>query len=453
MHWAPPELQAIEPAPADGLYVVFVAGLVLATTLAVGFLPAMFAARGNLAAHVQQQSRGASGPRGGRRLRAGLVVAEVALAVLLTTGAMLLMRSFQALLAVDPGFQAAQVLTFQLNAPDRFTTAAERLEFYRTLFERLETLPGVRHAGGTTRIPLGSPNVSTRIEAEGAPPRAGPWPEVEFRRAMHDYFAAMGIPILRGRGFTAADASGPPVAVVNETLAVQLFGESDPLGRRVRMQPAAGPWMAIVGVVRNVHHEGLDAPPRPELYVDYASNPPVAPFIVLRTAVPPAHLAEPVRREIRALDPSAAPYDLRSMDEIQANSIADRRFTITLLGGFALAALLLAAAGVYGVAALVTAERTAEIGLRMALGARPRSVVGLIVRQSCALALLGALAGAGAGAIAAPLIGSQLFGVHSHDPLTFAVVPLLLVAVAGLASLGPAVRAARLDPLLALRRD
>ncbi len=353
------------------------AGLALLIGVALAIVPAWVAAHADVRSVLQDGSRGAAGAsRAGTRLRTTLVVAEVALAVVITVQAGLLFRSFAALLDTDPGFRPEHLLTLQMNVPAQLTAIEARRAFYEQWFERVAALPGVEAVGGTTRIPLGSSNVTTSVRAEGntAPPAA--LPEVEFRRGSADYFRAMGMPIRRGRGFLPGDRpTDPPVVVINQTMARLVFGTDDPIGRRLQTGPdATAAWLTVVGVVGDVRHGSLEAAPPPELYVNMLHNPANSPFIAVRTSGDPEALVEALRGVARSLDPRLVLYDLRTMADLREASLAERRFVLTLVSGFGLLALLLAVVGVYGVLALIVAERAAEMGLRIALGAAPASV-------------------------------------------------------------------------------
>ena len=448
---APADMPRLGEVHADATVVGFTFVLSLITGIAIGIVPAMAASRPELQTALKTAGRGATAGRGQRRLRSGLVVAEVALAVVLTLGAGLLLRSFLSVLAVDPGFQSDRLLTLQIALPPKYQTPAQRITLYDDLFARLEALPGVQSSGGTTRLPLGSTNVTTKVGVEGTDKPRAEWPEVEFRRAVHHYFDAMGIPVIRGRAFTAADtADAPAVVVINQTMARQLFPNVDPVGKRLRMSGSTT-WSLVVGVIGDVRHSGLEAPAAPEMYMPHLQGPPTNPFIVVRTSGDPALLTTTVRNEVRALDKDIAAYDIRPMAQVRAESVGQRRFVLLLVAAFGALALIMAAVGVYGVMALIVTERTAEIGIRLALGARPGTVLRLVVTQGVTLAALGIAFGVAASLTLTPLLTTQLFGIRPLDPMTLAAVPLLLLMIAAIACYVPARRAMRIDPVDALR--
>jgi predicted permease len=452
---APPDLPRMNEVSVDWR-VLLTAGLTtMITGVLVGLLPALSSASVNPNASLQDASRGTVGGAMRRRARAGLVIAEVALAVAITTGAVLLLRSFVSVTNVNPGFETSQLLTWQMNIPQHLTNNTDRLAFYRDFFARMEALPGVVSVGGTTRVPLGSTSVTTTVQVEGRPVPVAELPEVQFRRAMHNYFAAMGIPIRRGRGFDPNDGpTAPPVAVINETMATKLFPNQDPVGQHVRTGPnATGPWTTIVGVIGDIRHGGLEEEPQPELYINYLQGPPVSPFIVLRTTSDPAQLAETVRAEARRIDKNLPIFDMRTMTTLRSDAVSTRRFILLIVGAFGVLALGLAAIGVYGVMSLIVSERTREVGVRLALGAEPSQLLRMIVGQAAKLAAIGVVIGVVVALPLAPLLDSQLFGVESFDPTTFIVVPLSLLVIASLAALMPARKAMQIDPLAALRID
>jgi putative ABC transport system permease protein len=451
--FAPSDMPRLDDIAIDWRVLLTASLTTIFTGLLVGVLPAMSSATVNPQASLQDSSRGSAGGALRRRARAALVIAEVAIAVAITTGAGLLLRSFLSVTNVNPGFETSGVLTFQMNLPPHLTGAGDRLAFYRDFFARIEALPGVEAAGGTTRVPLGSTSVSTTVQRESHPLPVAELPEVQFRRAMHDYFRAMGIPIRRGRGFTAADDStAPPVAVINETMARRLFPNQDPLGQHIRPGSATtGRWTTIVGVIGDVRHGGLEEEPQPEMYINYLQGPPVSPFIVLRTAGDPALLAEPVRAELRRIDKNIPLWDVRTMSALRSEAVSTRRFILLIVGAFGVLALGLAAIGVYGVMSLIVSERTREVGVRLALGAKPSQLLAMIVRQAATLGAVGVAIGMLIAVPTALLLRGQLYGIQTIDPATFAGVPALLLLIATLAALVPARTAMRVDPVEALR--
>jgi putative ABC transport system permease protein len=370
----------------------------------------------------------------------------------LTVAGGLLLRSFVSVLNVDPGFTADHLLTMQVAVPAQHADAPSRLAFYDRLESKLKALPGVTAVGGTTRLPLGSTNVTSYIEIEGRPvANRTELPEVEMRRAVFDYFETMQIPVVRGRSFTRDDHSSAPTAVViNSAFAARLFPNEDPIGKRMRFASPNQPWMTIIGVVGDIRHGSLEEVPRPEFYITYRQGPPVGPFLVVRTAGDPAALATAVRQAVRELgaDP---PMDVRTMEAIRSASVGTRRFVLSLVGVFGVLALGLASLGVFGVITLIAAERTTEVGIRLALGATPTDVLRLLLSHAVKLAAAGILIGTLAAMAISPLLEAQLFGVPRLDPLTYATVALALLLMAILAAYVPARRAMRVDPAHALR--
>lgn len=452
---APADIPRIHEVTVDWRVLLAAAATTMVTGILVGILPALSSASVNPQASLQDASRGSVGGAMRRRARSGLVVAEVALAVAITTGAALLLRSFVSVINVNPGFETSQLLTWQMNLPVHLTNGTDRLAFYRDFFARMEALPGVVSVGGTTRVPLGSTSVSTTVQVEARPVPVAELPEVQFRRAMHNYFETMGIPIKHGRNFDPNDGpTAPPVAVINEAMARKVFPNQDPVGQHVRTGPSpSGAWTTIVGVIGDIRHGGLEELPQPELYISYLQGPPVGPFIVLRTTGDPSQMAETVRAEARRIDKNLPIYDMRTMSTLRSEAVSTRRFILLIVGAFGALALGLAAIGVYGVMSLIVSERTREVGVRLALGAEPSRLLTMIVGQAAKLAGIGVVIGVIAALPMAPFLDSQLYGVKSFDPMTFLVVPVVLVLIAALAALVPARKAMRIDPLAALRID
>jgi putative ABC transport system permease protein len=451
---APPELPRVNEVRPDLMVLLFTGALSIATGLVIGLLPALSSSRTDVNSGLKQSSRGATSGRAQRRARSALIIAEAALAVILTAGAGLLIRSFVSLLEVDPGFQVEHLLTMQLTLPPRYNAVEPRRVLYADLESRLESVPGVTAVGGTTRLPLGSTNLTTKIVVEGRGLPPAQWPEAEFRRSVFDYFAAMGIPVLRGRSFTATDGpNAPPVCIINETMARQMFPGEDPVGKHIKFSTTEGPWVTIVGVIGDIRHSALDARPEPEVYVNYLSSPPTNPFLVVRTTGDAASMAPAIRAQLLAADKDIATNDIRTMSAVLSNSVAERRFVLLLATAFGLLALVMAAVGVYGVMALVVSERASEMAIRLALGAEPSRVLRLVLRQGLSLALAGCAIGVVAAIVIAPSISSQLFGVRPVDPLTLVSVTLIVLGIAALACFVPARRTMRIDPVAALRTE
>ena len=447
---APAELPRLSEVSPGLPVALFALALSILTGFVVGILPASSAARSQAQDTLRDGTRATASPAR-RRVGSALIVAEIALAMVLTVSGGLLLRSFVSVLQVDPGFRAENLLTFQTAVPPRYGDAAARLAYFEELEARLRALPGVIDVGGTTRLPLGSTQVTTMLEVEGKSQPRSEWTEVEMRRSVFDFFAAMQIPVIRGRGFSRTDdGSVPPVVVVNTTLATRVFGDEDPIGKRVRFGPGEPPWMTIVGVVGSIKHGTLEEVPKPELYINYRQGPPTSPFVVLRTKDDPASLAGAVRQALRDLG-AESPTDVRTMEAIRGRSVAGRRFVLLLVGLFGVLSLALAALGVFGVITLVATERTTEVGIRLALGATPSQVMTLIVTQALHLAAAGIVVGGVVALIVAPLLKAQLFGVAATDPVTFAGVALMLALTATAAAMLPARRAMRVDPAHALR--
>jgi putative ABC transport system permease protein len=450
---APSNLPRIGEVTTSVPVLLFALLISMVAGIAVGLVPSLSAARSPARDSLRDGTR-TTASRSRRRIRAALIVAEVALAMTLAVGGGLLLKSFVRVLSVDPGFNPDNLLTMQIAVPARAAgTPASLIAFYDDLENRLRGLPGVVGVGGTTRLPLGSTNVTTFLEIQGRPMQRAELPEVEMRRAVYDYFETMQIPVLRGRTFTRDDhPQAERAAVVNDVLAARLFAGGDAVGQRVRFASAAAaqPWMTIVGVVGSIRHGSLEETPRPEIYIAYRQGAPVGPFLVIRTSGDPRSLTGGVRQVMRDIgaDP---PRDIRTMDAIRSGSVAQRRFMLMLVGTFGLLALGLAALGVFGVVTLIAAERTAEVGIRLALGATPVQVMGMVLRQALQLAVVGVAIGGVASLLLGPVLEAQLFGITAKDPVTYLLIAAVLLATAAAGAYVPARRAMRVDPASALR--
>jgi putative ABC transport system permease protein len=382
-------------------------------------------------------------------------VAEVALSALLLVAAGLLVRSYGGLQRVDPGFRPG-VLTLTLSLPEyRYADAPQRLQFAERALLTITQVPGVRSAGFVNVLPFSTYDRGTRMTVEGAPPpEPGRRPSVSYRVASPGYLETLGIPVVEGRGFDGRDAAdGPPVALVNRALVRRYLGGEPSVGRRVRLGPEDAPWATIVGVVGDVHHAQLSRTPDPEVYVPLAQAPPVLLMLAVRTDGRPEEQAASVRAAIQAVDPAQPVYHVKTMGQLVSDSLLAQTTSAALMTLFSALALALAAVGVYGVVAYGVSQQTREFGLRIALGATPRDVLALVLRQGLRLVGLGVLLGAVSALAATRLMGGILYGVGPADPRTYLGVVSLLTATGFVAASVPAWRASRVTPVEALRVD
>ena len=446
---APPGTPRIEEVGIDRVVLAFASVLSLGTGLVFGLVPAWNASRDSVTPALKQGGRGQAG-EGGGRARRFLVVAELALALMLLVGGGLLIRTFLALQHADLGFNPDHVVAgFVLPPPATYKTDPQRLAFYDAILARAAALPGVRQAALSSVVPLGGDSDAT-FEIEGRPKARTNADAlvVWYRVVSANYFAAMEIPLRRGRLF--ADREPTPTLVINETMAKTHWPNEDPIGRRVRTD-SDSPWFTIVGIVADVQVRGARGTSEVEAYMGYWHNPEPGINIVLKTATDPAALAEPLRRAVKEVDPGIAVAGIATMDAAIAGSNGGARFYATLVAIFAGLALVLAAVGIYGVMSYAVAQRTQEIGVRLALGAGERQIFALVVGDSLKLAAVGLGIGL-AGAIAAGrALQRLLFGVQGTDVLTFIATAAILMFVAFMASYLPARRAMRIDPMEALR--
>jgi putative ABC transport system permease protein len=463
--FGPRGLPRLDEISIDGRVLIFAAGVALLTGVLFGLAPAVQAARANTGESLRDGPRGSS--RGGaQRTRDALVVVEMALAVVLLIGAGLLMRSFIRLVNVNPGFRSEQLVTFNLTLPDaKYPFDRHRLAFSTELRERLRELPGTKDVAVSYGRPLQRMGVITAFEVEGRPESTPENRSVSgLQPASAEYFSTLGIPLVRGRLYTASDdrREAPPVVLINEALARRYFATEDPIGKRITLgmnHDTAGPGTPdaargeIVGVVGDVKQGGLDSDVRPMVYVPFAHAPFDNMTVLVRSTADPRLVEAEIRSRVRELDPELPIFGLSTMEQVVSDSVSQPRFYLFLLGGFAAVALLLAALGVYGVISYAVSQRTRELGIRIALGASERRVVRLVLSTGFVLALTGVAAGLLAALYLTRLLRTLLFGIPSTDPLTFAIVALILIAVAALAALIPARRAASVNPVIAMRAE
>jgi putative ABC transport system permease protein len=455
---SPADIPRVGEIGLDPWVLLFTLGTSLVTGVVFGLVPAWQASKAEVHDALKEGGRGST--EGGRgRVRAVLVVSEVALSLVLLVGAGLLLRSFAQLLDVSPGFESRNLLAADVAFGTTYKEDAQRVAFVREALARASAAPGVRAVGAVDPLPLGGNFTAYSFEVEGrTPARPGEEPDAQHRVVTPDYFRAMAIPVRRGRVFAERDdARAPFVVVVNETFVRRYFGGEEPLGRRLRFDTGGGatdnPLVEIVGVVGDVRHAGLEAPPDPEMYVPFAQSPRARMSFVARTEADPLAAAPALRAALRQLDARQPVYNVRPMEQLLSQSVARRRFNLALLALFASVALALAAVGIYGVMAYTVEQRRHEIGIRLALGAQARDVFRLVVGQGMGLALAGIGLGLVAALAATRLMSSLLYGVSAADPLTYAGIALLLAGVAFAACYLPARRASRVDPMDALRQE
>ena len=425
-------------------------------------MPALSSARSNLNLVLRSGGRGGTGGRARSRVRDVLLVCEVASSAALLVGAGLLIRSLVRLQEVNPGFRTDHVLTMRISLPPTRYAGRKVGLFYEQLLVRVAGLVGVEAAGVSRFLPLSGSDVRLNFQIEGEPRmRDADQPRAYFRTASAGYFAALRIPLLRGRFFDSRDNTRTPkVVIVNETAARRYWPGQNPIGKRILSGLDKDQWSTIIGVVGDVKQSGLDAGTNPETYYHYLQIPPDAMnlaegtmALVIRAAGDPAGITPAVRQEVRTLDPSQPVFDVRSMQEVLYGSVAQPRFRTFLVGMFAVLALVLAALGLYGVVAYSVSQRTTELGIRVALGAQPGSIVKLVVLRAAGLAAVGLGIGLAITLAGSRLIARFLFGVSPADPVTLGIVSFVILFVALTASWAPALKAARVDPATALRAE
>ena len=444
--------------PMDGRVFGFLLLVSVLSGLAFGLVPALQAAGEDLRDTLGDASAKATSGTRRQAFRNALVMLEIALSLILLIGAGLLLRGFLRVSATPPGLVARNVLTAHVTLADaQRETAALRL--YRPLLEKLRRIPGVRSAAVTSLLPVQTTSrMNGSYVVEGRPaPAPGQEPSAEYRVTSPQLFASLGIPVLRGRDFEERDGGpGARWALVNEALARQQFPGENPVGRRLRIGDEEAPH-TILGVVGTVRDGGLDREPSPEIYFPDAEPGVHGTFadsaLVIRTSVPPASLTPEVRAALRSVDPGLPLHQIETMEEVIAKTLAGRRLNLWLLGIFAGIALVLSAAGLYGVISYLVAQRTRELGIRLALGAQAQDVVLLVMRQGARLTAVGIALGLLGAFLFTRVLESLIYGVSARDPLTFAAIAALLAGVALLATWIPAERAARVDPLVAIREE
>src|ERR1700728_4328493 len=469
LRFVPSNVPRLNEVRIDWVVLAFALLISILTGLVFGLAPALHSAKGALSSAIREGGRGSGYSTKTGRLRDVLIISELAFAVILMVGAGLLLRTLRDLLQQNPGFNPTQIVTANIQLPnpndsktDPYLDIPRRATFDRELLRRIKAFPGVKLAAITSALPTTNTNPSAvgglaneGFAIEDRPVESSQDLHAERIRISPDYFKVLQSTLLRGRSFTEGDEDGKPlVAIIDETTAHKYWPTSDPLGRRVRFgRNPTKPWTTVVGVVKDIKTDGLDIDGVPHIFVSPYQDPSKQVSVVLRTSLPATLLEPQIRHEIQSIDPGLPVFNVSSMNDILDRSLASRRFSADLVGGFAGLAVLLAFVGIYGFFAYMVGQRSREIGIRMALGARRGDILQLFLRKGVALAGVGIVAGLVVSASTASMMASLLYGVRPHDPAVFLIVPLLLFAIAVLASYLPARRATMVDPIIALHES
>jgi predicted permease len=465
LNFAPADIPRLNEVTISPGVLGFALLLSVLTGVIFGLAPALQAASPNQIANLREGSRGSGSSKRQMRVSSALVASEIALSLILLIGAGLFLRSFWQLLQVRPGFNPHQVVTAQIwlaypNDPNqnRYFTTPKRAAFMREVLRRVSALPGVEEAaiGGGGSLPLVRARNQVSFTIEGRPADSERTPVAEFASVSPGHFHALEIPLLSGRDFTDSDDNeGQQVIIVDEAFARQYWPGDTPIGKRIKpgLAQSTQPWLNIIGVVGNVKSDSLESQEVPHIYLSDFEAPSYSSVIYARTARDPGTIGDAIRREVQAVDPDVPVYAVRSMDEVVARSMAERRFALEILGVFAVIALLLASIGIYGVMAYTFSQRTHEIGIRIALGAQRSHILRMALGEGMILVALGLAAGLFGALLLTQFLRSMLYAVKPTDPITFIAIAVLLTSVALLACFIPAQRATRVDPLVALREE
>jgi predicted permease len=462
MSMAPVDLPRVNEVGINGRVLAFALVASCATGILFGLIPALQASRLNVAASLSEGGRGMGLGATSRRLQAWFAGSQVALSLVLLAGDGLLLRSFWNALQVDPGFESRRVVVAGIwlppptdpNARQTYLSQANRTTFVREVLRRMQSLPGVEAAAVGTGpcLPLTGEWTATPFTVEGSVDAAGAVPTAMISSITPDYLRTLGVPLLKGRAFTETDEGEDRVVLVNQAAMLRFWPGQDPVGRRLSLGRGATPqWRMIVGVVGNVKTEGLDAPDVPHVYVPIYQQSGLRMAVFLRTHGAVGSWESAICREIQAIDPDLPVFGVRTLEEMVTRSLAQRRFSVLVVGAFAAVAVVLAGLGIYGVVALTVSQRTREIGVRMALGAERRHIIGLVLRQGLGLTACGLGAGLVGAVVLTHAIRGMLFDTSPLDPLTFGGIVVLLACVASLACWLPARRASKVNPIVALR--
>ncbi|HEV2885148.1 MAG TPA: ABC transporter permease [Pyrinomonadaceae bacterium] len=442
-------------ATLDTRVLLFTLAVSVITGWLFGLIPALQLARPQLQSFLKEGGRGTSEGSRWSRVRSGFVVAQVALSLILLVGAGLLLRSFDKLLQVNPGFKTEQLLSLEYRLPrNKYREPATQWNFHQQVVERLQEIPGVQSASLVRGLPFsGNGGTTSIVLPDREPPTKGTEPEVLVNTAMPNYFETIGIPLIQGRSFSSQDqASTTPVVVINQLMARRFWPNQDPIGKQIKFVEDDS-MATVIGVVGDAKQYWLEEEQRPQVYGTFSQGPGLFATVVVRTTVEPLSLTQPVQQAIWKVDPDQPMWKIRTVEFLVDRSTADRRFLMALMGIFATLALVLTIIGLYGVINYLVKQRTQEIGIRMALGAQMRDIMTMVLKQGMVLVLTGVALGLAASWLLTRLMSRLLYQVSATDPLTFTAISLLLITIALLACYLPARRATKVDPLVALRYE
>jgi putative ABC transport system permease protein len=454
----PLNIPRVEDASIDGGVLLFVLVVSLVTGLLFGLLPAWRMSQSSPAMSMREGSRSVAGGRARHRVHNGLVIAQTAIGLVLLVSSALLIRSFVRILNVDPGFNPKHVLTARIRVSVDRLNRDQRFQFFEQLAARLSNLGGVQSASAGWPLPMSDSIVHISFNIQGRPIDRGDEPAAAMSVVLPAYFETMRIPLVKGRTFGQQDGiKGAPSIVINQAFADKYFSRENPLGQHIQVRIGDEVFnqsvREVVGVVGNIKLKGLTADAQPEYYLPFAQAVVTNPYLVVRTSGDPAAIESDLRAAVREMDKTVPVYQVSTLEDYVSNSAAQPRFQTFLVTCFAGIGLILASIGLYGLLSYMVAERTLEIGLRMALGARRSDVLGMIVRRGLTLALVGVVAGISIAAVATRLLSGMLYGIRPTDPLTFALTAAVFLLVSIAASGVPAYRAARMDPMTSLREQ
>jgi putative ABC transport system permease protein len=454
----PAKVPRLDQVRLDGSVLCFSLLVSLLTGVLFGLAPAFAASKRELGGWLKAASLGHSAGRERSRARHFLIVAEVSFATVLLAGAGLMIKSFERLMRVDPGFEPARLISFDVSPPEiGYSEDAKRMRLVKELRSRVQELPGIQSAAIVYGLPFGAMlNATCGAAIEG--PLSANMAEkgaVAWRVVSPGYFETMGVPVLSGRSFSEQldKLNSPPVVIINGALAHKFFRDQNPLGKRIQVFTVSTNWNEVVGVIKDVKLTGLDASTVPEIYQPYSQQVPWMFSLVVRSSLPLRQVEKSVRTQVGAIDKDLPLFNIRTMDQAINSSVSPHRLTMTLIGIFAALALTLTVVGIYGVVSYSVSQRTREIGIRIALGAPRNSVLALILQRGLVLACLGVGIGLASSLALARLIATQLFGVSSTDPATFGGVSIFLMVVMLAACYLPARRATKVDPMISLRAE